>query len=140
MAEILVADDTMDMLDLLVSVVEGSDPLHKIEKCNDGGEALAAIKKRQEAGETPFDGVLTDMEMPLATGVQVALAAISSGVRASCVAIATGVALPGNNPSKDTAIDAELRRARDAGVSLFQKPGDFMSDRFFEFLERFSQK
>lgn len=66
MAKILVVDDSDLMLALVCRVLR--DCGYNIEEADNGKEAL---KKYQEAGE-PFDLVITDINMPQMTGIDLA--------------------------------------------------------------------
>ena len=78
MSNVIIADDNQDHVDCLKDLLtmEG----HKVEAAFDGEEAIKIIREyvRQNL---PIDLVITDMNMPKATGIEVAAAAKKAGAK-----------------------------------------------------------
>ena len=96
MIRVLVAEDQAMVLGALSALLDLEDDIEVVARARDGAEAL---KLAESLGP---DVVLTDIEMPRVTGLELAAKLVERGVR---VIILTTFARPGY-----------LRRALDAGV------------------------
>lgn len=96
MIRVLVAEDQAMVLGALSALLELEDDIEVVARARDGAEALRLAERLQP------DIVLTDIEMPHVTGLELAARLVERGVR---VIILTTFARPGY-----------LRRALDAGV------------------------
>ena len=96
MIRVLVAEDQAMVLGALSALLELEDDIEVIARAGDGGEALRLAERLRP------DIVLTDIEMPRVTGLELAARLGELGIR---VIILTTFARPGY-----------LRRALDAGV------------------------
>ena len=96
MIRVLVAEDQAMVLGALSALLELEDDIEVIARAGDGAEALRLAERLQP------DIVLTDIEMPRVTGLELAARLGELGIR---VIILTTFARPGY-----------LRRALDAGV------------------------
>jgi CheY-like chemotaxis protein len=106
--KVLVAEDEADMLWLISRRVENLG--HKVQRANDGNEALRFILRQE------FDLVVTDINMPGATGLDL-LAEVKSRDPYAQVIIVTA------NASMENAIEALNRGA----FSYLTKPFDHIS-------------
>ena len=96
MIRVLVAEDQAMVLGALSALLDLEDDIEVIGRARDGAEALQLAERLRP------DVVLTDIEMPRVTGLELAAKLVERGVR---VIILTTFARPGY-----------LRRALDAGV------------------------
>ena len=96
MIRVLVAEDQAMVLGALCALLELEDDIEVVARAGDGAEALGLAERLQP------DIVLTDIEMPRMTGLELAPKLAEHGIR---VIILTTFARPGY-----------LRRALDAGV------------------------
>lgn len=104
MARILVADDDLHVREMVQRALESDG--HDVTIAEDGSSALASFK-----GGTPFDLVITDVEMPNVSGLELAEAILVSKADQRII-IMSGIA-------------DELSRARDlasAKVRMLTKP------------------
>src|SRR5688572_25301482 len=99
MIRVLLAEDQAMVRGALAALLKLESDLDVVRTCGDGEEAWAAIR------ELSPDVVLTDIEMPKMTGLELAQRVRDHGL-ASKVVILTTFARPGY-----------LRRALDAGAS-----------------------
>ena len=97
MIRVLVAEDQAMVLGALSALLDLEDDIEVVARARDGAEALRL------AEQTEPDLVLTDIEMPQVTGIELAARLVERGIK---VVIVTTFARPGY-----------LRRALDAGVS-----------------------
>jgi DNA-binding NtrC family response regulator len=95
---VLLADDERSIAITLADDLKRAG--HKVRVANDGGAALAAV------GEEAFDVVVTDIQMPGATGIQL-LEAVKARTPATEVVIITGYA------TIESAVDAIRKGAFD---------------------------
>ena len=96
MIRVLVAEDQAMVLGALSALLDLEDDLEVVARARDGAEALQLAERLKP------DVVLTDIEMPRVTGLELAARLVERGLR---VIILTTFARPGY-----------LRRALDAGV------------------------
>ena len=96
MIRVLVAEDQAMVLGALSALLDLEDDLEVVARARDGAEALQLAERLKP------DVVLTDIEMPRVTGLELAARLVECGLR---VIILTTFARPGY-----------LRRALDAGV------------------------
>lgn len=102
---VLVADDNLELLDAVASVLEDSGIT--VRRATSGVELIQRLAK-----EGPFDVVLTDVSMPWMSGLQVIQNARSAGFGAPVVVMTA---------LQDEAI-AEKVRALGRDVVLMRKP------------------
>lgn len=96
MIRVLVAEDQAMVLGALSALLDLEDDIDVVARARDGAEAMKLAERLEP------DVVLTDIEMPRATGLELAARLVGRGMR---VIILTTFARPGY-----------LRRALDAGV------------------------
>ena len=96
MIRVLVAEDQAMVLGALSALLDLEDDIDVVGRARDGAEALQLAERLEP------DVVLTDIEMPRVTGLELAAMLVERGMR---VIILTTFARPGY-----------LRRALDAGV------------------------
>lgn len=113
MIRILIAEDQAMVLGALAALLEIEADLEVVGRARDGREALELVREHDP------DVVLTDIEMPKMTGLELAVELTSKGQRPRVV-ILTTFARPGY-----------LRRALEAGASgylLKDSPADKLAD------------
>lgn len=106
MTTILIVDDEPSAVSGLRSLLQLDG--YDVTGCESSGEAIALLSKQ------PFDGVITDLEMPGAGGVAVARAALAARPL-TLVLVLTGYA---NSPAAAAALAVGARR-------VFEKPLDY---------------
>lgn len=104
MARILVADDSLDMRDLIEAVLARDG--HDVVTAADGLEALHRYRTE------PFDVICSDLDMPGLNGVE-----LTRAVRADAAGEVPILLVSGSGSSRD------IREAHEAGISAFlEKP------------------
>ncbi|KXI27556.1 response regulator transcription factor [Paraglaciecola hydrolytica] len=109
---ILIAEDQTMLLDALATILELEDNFHVVKRCTNGKHALTYLKA---ADAERVDIVLTDIEMPDVTGLELAQHIFDSKLSAKTIILTT------------FARSGYLRRAMDAGVKgylLKDSPSD----------------
>ena len=99
MIRLVLAEDQAMVLSAFATLIDLEDDLEVVAQAADGDEALAALREHDP------DVLLTDIEMPVRTGLEVAAAVRAEGLRARVVIVTT------------FARSGYLRRAMDAGVA-----------------------
>jgi two-component system, NarL family, response regulator DesR len=99
MIRVIVAEDQAMVLGALSALLEIENDIEVVGRARDGEEALALARESQP------DVILTDIEMPKLTGLELAAAVTREGLRSRVVILTT------------FARSGYLRRALDAGAS-----------------------
>ena len=113
MIRVVLAEDQGMVLGAMAALLELEDDLEVVACCKDGEAALHQLK------ETGADVLVSDIEMPIMTGLDLAMAVKEQGLRTGVI-ILTTFARPGY-----------LRRALDAGVRgylLKDAPSDHLAE------------
>jgi two-component system response regulator DesR len=109
---ILIAEDQTMLLDALATILELEDNFHIVARCANGKQALTYLMAQ---GSERVDVVLTDIEMPDLTGLELAQTIFDSKLAIKTIILTT------------FARSGYLRRAMDAGVKgylLKDSPSD----------------
>jgi two-component system response regulator DesR len=109
---ILIAEDQTMLLDALATILELEDNFHIVARCANGKQALTYLMAQ---GSERVDVVLTDIEMPDLTGLELAQTIFDSKLAVKTIILTT------------FARSGYLRRAMDAGVKgylLKDSPSD----------------
>lgn len=109
---ILIAEDQTMLLDALATILELEDNFHIVARCANGKRALTYLI---DQGSERVDVVLTDIEMPDLTGLELAQKIFDSKLASKTIILTT------------FARSGYLRRAMDAGVKgylLKDSPSD----------------
>ncbi|MEP7705380.1 response regulator transcription factor [Paraglaciecola sp. 25GB23A] len=109
---ILIAEDQTMLLDALATILELEDNFHVVARCANGKQALTYLMAQ---GSERVDVVLTDIEMPDLTGLELAQTIFDSKLASKTIILTT------------FARSGYLRRAMDAGVKgylLKDSPSD----------------
>ena len=109
---ILIAEDQTMLLDALATILELEDNFHIVARCANGKQALTYLI---DQGSERVDVVLTDIEMPDLTGLELAQKIFDSKLASKTIILTT------------FARSGYLRRAMDAGVKgylLKDSPSD----------------
>lgn len=109
---ILIAEDQTMLLDALATILELEDNFHIVARCANGKQALTYL---MDQGSERVDVVLTDIEMPDLTGLELAQKIFDSKLASKTIILTT------------FARSGYLRRAMDAGVKgylLKDSPSD----------------
>lgn len=109
---ILIAEDQTMLLDALATILELEDNFHVVARCANGKQALTYLMAQ---GSERVDVVLTDIEMPDLTGLELAQTIFDSNLASKTIILTT------------FARSGYLRRAMDAGVKgylLKDSPSD----------------
>jgi two-component system response regulator DesR len=109
---ILIAEDQTMLLDALATILELEDNFHIVARCANGKQALTYLMAQ---GSERVDVVLTDIEMPDLTGLELAQRIFDSKLAIKTIILTT------------FARSGYLRRAMDAGVKgylLKDSPSD----------------
>jgi two-component system, NarL family, response regulator DesR len=109
---ILIAEDQTMLLDALATILELEDNFHVVARCANGKQALTYLMAQ---GSERVDVVLTDIEMPDLTGLELAQTIFDSKLACKTIILTT------------FARSGYLRRAMDAGVKgylLKDSPSD----------------
>jgi two-component system response regulator DesR len=101
MINILIAEDQTMLLNALSTLLELEDDMHVVNSCSNGLDALRYI---QENDREPIDIVLTDIEMPDMTGLELAQRIHEENAPIKTIVLTT------------FARSGYLRRAMDCGV------------------------
>lgn len=113
MIRVIVAEDQGMVLGALVALLETESDIEVVARARNGAEAVSLTRQHRP------DVLLTDIEMPQMTGLEVAAAVRDQGMKTRVVIVTT------------FARSGYLRRALDAGVSgylLKDSPPDKLAD------------
>lgn len=111
---IVIAEDQTMLLDALATILELEDNFHIVARCANGKQALTYLLA---GGSERVDIVLTDIEMPDLTGLELAQAIFEAKLSCKTMILTT------------FARSGYLRRAMDAGVKgylLKDSPSDYL--------------
>lgn len=103
MIRLLVAEDQAMLLGALAALLDLEDDIQVVDKANNGQEALNYLLSEKNECQ-PVDIIVTDIEMPQMTGIELAQAIKSKGLPTKVIILTT------------FSRAGYLRRAMDAGV------------------------
>ncbi len=110
MARVLVAEDDPEMRRLVVEALRKDG--HSVAEANDGGALLSRLAETSERDPSlsSIDVIVTDVRMPVCTGLELLERLVEAGLRVPCVLMTS------------FGDDETRRRASNAGALFLDKP------------------